>query len=83
MKINRNDPCPCGSGNKYKKCCWEKDEKLKQEQRAASATAGAALGGIPQQSQKGARGKVAAPAAPAGHKVKPPPPPTLPRRGAV
>ena len=20
-KINRNDPCPCGSGNKYKKCC--------------------------------------------------------------
>ena len=21
MKINRNDPCPCGSGKKYKKCC--------------------------------------------------------------
>jgi SEC-C motif domain protein len=20
-KIGRNDPCPCGSGNKYKKCC--------------------------------------------------------------
>ena len=20
-KINRNDPCPCGSGLKYKKCC--------------------------------------------------------------
>ena len=20
-KINRNDPCPCGSGKKYKKCC--------------------------------------------------------------
>lgn len=20
-KINRNDPCPCGSGEKYKKCC--------------------------------------------------------------
>ena len=18
---NRNDPCPCGSGKKYKKCC--------------------------------------------------------------
>jgi hypothetical protein len=18
----RNDPCPCGSGKKYKKCCW-------------------------------------------------------------
>ncbi len=20
-KVGRNDPCPCGSGNKYKKCC--------------------------------------------------------------
>ena len=20
-KINRNAPCPCGSGKKYKKCC--------------------------------------------------------------
>jgi len=20
-KANRNDPCPCGSGKKYKKCC--------------------------------------------------------------
>jgi preprotein translocase subunit SecA len=22
-QIRRNDPCPCGSGNKYKKCCYE------------------------------------------------------------
>jgi len=21
----RNDPCPCGSGKKYKKCCWRRD----------------------------------------------------------
>ncbi len=21
-KPKRNDPCPCGSGKKYKKCCW-------------------------------------------------------------
>src|SRR5664280_1524612 len=21
MKTGRNDPCPCGSGKKYKKCC--------------------------------------------------------------
>jgi hypothetical protein len=21
-KIGRNDPCPCGSGKKYKQCCW-------------------------------------------------------------
>ncbi|HSV29430.1 MAG TPA: YchJ family metal-binding protein, partial [Candidatus Omnitrophota bacterium] len=20
-KVGRNDPCPCGSGQKYKKCC--------------------------------------------------------------
>ena len=25
-KIGRNDPCPCGSGKKYKKCCLEKIE---------------------------------------------------------
>ncbi len=23
-KVGRNDPCPCGSGNKYKKCCLAK-----------------------------------------------------------
>lgn len=22
-KIGRNDPCPCDSGRKYKKCCGE------------------------------------------------------------
>jgi uncharacterized protein YecA (UPF0149 family) len=21
MKIGRNDPCPCGSGKKFKRCC--------------------------------------------------------------
>ncbi|MCH8106341.1 MAG: SEC-C domain-containing protein, partial [Proteobacteria bacterium] len=20
-QVGRDDPCPCGSGNKYKKCC--------------------------------------------------------------
>ncbi|MFZ5557551.1 MAG: SEC-C metal-binding domain-containing protein [Pseudomonadota bacterium] len=24
-KVGRNDPCPCGSGKKYKKCCLGKD----------------------------------------------------------
>jgi len=23
-KVGRNDSCPCGSGKKYKKCCWPK-----------------------------------------------------------
>lgn len=26
VKIGRNDPCPCGSGRKYKHCCLAKDE---------------------------------------------------------
>lgn len=26
-KIGRNDPCPCGSGKKYKKCCINKEVK--------------------------------------------------------
>ena len=26
MKAGRNDPCPCGSGKKYKKCCLVKDQ---------------------------------------------------------
>jgi hypothetical protein len=30
-KIGRNDPCPCGSGKKYKKCCLEKDLTERRE----------------------------------------------------
>ena len=26
VKIGANDPCPCGSGKKYKNCCRDKDE---------------------------------------------------------
>ena len=24
-KVGRNDPCPCGSGKKYKNCCMRKE----------------------------------------------------------
>jgi uncharacterized protein YecA (UPF0149 family) len=24
-KVGRNDPCPCGSGKKYKQCCGKAD----------------------------------------------------------
>ncbi len=27
MKLGRNDPCHCGSGKKYKHCCYEKDHR--------------------------------------------------------
>jgi hypothetical protein len=30
MKVGRNDPCPCGSGMKFKKCCAGKDEPGEQ-----------------------------------------------------
>ena len=25
-KVGPNDPCPCGSGKKYKKCCMQKEK---------------------------------------------------------
>jgi tetratricopeptide (TPR) repeat protein len=37
-KPGRNDPCPCGSGQKYKRCCLQKD---RQTQSAALAQAAA------------------------------------------
>ena len=27
MTVGRNDPCPCGSGTKFKKCCAAKGER--------------------------------------------------------
>ena len=30
-KVGRNDPCPCGSGKKYKKCCMNKSEEQSQD----------------------------------------------------
>lgn len=27
-KVGRNEPCPCGSGKKYKKCCYRKNRGL-------------------------------------------------------
>jgi tetratricopeptide (TPR) repeat protein len=35
-KVGRNDPCPCGSGKKYKRCCLEKDEAAERAARAAA-----------------------------------------------
>jgi SEC-C motif len=33
-KPGRNDPCPCGSGKKYKKCCLANAEAAEREQLA-------------------------------------------------
>jgi len=36
-KVGRNDPCPCGSGKKYKQCCLR--EGLTPEEAAAKGSA--------------------------------------------
>ncbi|PKM42291.1 MAG: hypothetical protein CVV03_10230 [Firmicutes bacterium HGW-Firmicutes-8] len=30
VKVGRNSPCPCGSGEKYKRCCEKKEAELKR-----------------------------------------------------
>lgn len=29
-KVGRNEPCPCGSGKKYKRCCWLANERQRE-----------------------------------------------------
>jgi len=36
VKPGRNDPCHCGSGKKYKRCCLEKDEAAERARIAAT-----------------------------------------------
>lgn len=37
LKVGRNDPCPCGSGKKYKRCCldeaseWWRSETVREK----------------------------------------------------
>lgn len=42
MKIGRNDPCHCGSGQKYKKCHLAKDDAARSAELAAATAAAAA-----------------------------------------
>ena len=39
QRVGRNDPCPCGSGRKYKQCCALKKEKLSPASLVAIAAA--------------------------------------------
>ena len=41
-KIGRNDPCHCGSGKKYKRCCLEEDQEGERFVREATTAALAA-----------------------------------------
>ena len=42
----RNEPCPCGSGRKYKQCCLDKDDALASTARAAAAVEGTAQSAV-------------------------------------
>jgi hypothetical protein len=43
--LGRNEPCHCGSGRKYKKCCLEKDaDRLRSEREAGPMAIGGAVG---------------------------------------
>jgi hypothetical protein len=35
--VGRNDPCPCGSGRKYKQCCLDKDQATEREALAKAS----------------------------------------------
>jgi hypothetical protein len=43
QKIGRNEPCPCGSGKKYKKCCLAKEQGKATRLRDESTVAKTAL----------------------------------------
>jgi hypothetical protein len=66
--IGRNDPCHCGSGKKYKKCCMEKDlsaeHKVIEENWAKSEAAAKEQA---EKQEKEAKDTKEAPAAPAKH----------------
>ena len=44
MHTGRNDPCPCGSGKKYKKCCLPRDKEKEDSRIKALQVKNAALG---------------------------------------
>ncbi|MDI7277487.1 MAG: SEC-C metal-binding domain-containing protein, partial [Anaerolineae bacterium] len=50
-KAGRNDPCPCGSGRKYKNCC------LRKEGGGGQAEAPAGAGQAPRKAQGGPQHK--------------------------
>lgn len=53
QKIGRNDPCPCGSGQKFKKCCLSKSE-----QKQLGAVPGAPASRIEVERMMGKIGKI-------------------------
>ena len=40
MSLGRNEPCHCGSGKKYKKCCLSKDKESRQDKKGEEPGSG-------------------------------------------
>jgi hypothetical protein len=66
MKIGRNDPCHCGSGQKYKKCHEATDEAARSAELAAASAAALAKAAASAEAESGGTG----PSAPAPSPVK-------------
>ena len=46
MPVGRNDPCPCGSGKKYKQCHLRQDQVASSREHALSRNEAAAMNGL-------------------------------------
>lgn len=44
-KVSRNDPCPCGSGKKFKKCCGIKEGEAKKPRLGGTKLFSQGVGG--------------------------------------
>lgn len=78
-KIGRNDPCHCGSGQKYKKCCNSKDDAARSAELAAKAAAAATAATEATEGTE-ATTREAAPRTAVPPRAKTPPPPPPPAR---
>ncbi|NGX53484.1 MAG: hypothetical protein K1000chlam4_00196, partial [Chlamydiae bacterium] len=45
-KVGRNDPCPCGSGKKYKKCCKHRLGPKRKFSASVLSGGGSNVGGL-------------------------------------
>lgn len=46
LKVRLTDPCPCGSGRKYKRCCWARERREFAEALADIREAPSTIGGF-------------------------------------
>jgi hypothetical protein len=77
MKAGRNDPCPCGSGKKYKKCCLSKDQEASSTRTAVIPPPSSVAPVRPRPFLTQQHPKPSGPIAPARAAEAPTPPPPL------